>query len=48
MTHREEPWIRARDRAGVARLERSDELLSDADIYEYFDALTAADAVAEA
>jgi uncharacterized phage-associated protein len=41
MTHSELPWTRARQRAGAADLERSDEQLRDEDIFEYFDALTA-------
>ncbi len=41
MTHREAPWIRARERANVGDLERSDEVIQDEDIFEYFDALTA-------
>lgn len=41
MTHREPPWILARERANVGDLERSDEVIQDDDIFEYFDALTA-------
>jgi uncharacterized phage-associated protein len=44
MTHQEPPWIKARQRAGAAPLDRSDEPLLDAEIFEFFDALTAADA----
>lgn len=43
MTHREAPWLRARERAGAEGLERSTEPLIKPDIHEYFDALTAAD-----
>lgn len=42
MTHRESPWLKARERAKVAPMERSDERLRDGDIYEYFDDLTSA------
>jgi uncharacterized phage-associated protein len=41
MTHREAPWIRARERAGVVELDGSTEHLLDEDIFEFFDALTA-------
>lgn len=44
MTHREGPWVQARNRAHVAPMERSNEELTDEEIGEYFDALTAADA----
>jgi uncharacterized phage-associated protein len=47
MTHREPPWVDARTRAGAAPLERSNERLDDEEIFEYFDALTSADADAE-
>ncbi|MGW4413029.1 Panacea domain-containing protein [Nonomuraea sp. NPDC004702] len=43
MTHRELPWIGARQRAGVGPLERSTEPLGVAEIYEFFDALVSAD-----
>ncbi|WP_444962763.1 Panacea domain-containing protein [Nocardiopsis sp. M1B1] len=43
MTHREPPWLRARQRAGAEGLERSTEPLAENDLHEYFDALTAAD-----
>ena len=43
MTHSEGPWVAARRRAGVAPLERSNEELSDEEIFEFFDALTSAD-----
>lgn len=43
MTHRERPWIAARERAGVGELDRSTEELDDNDIAEYFEALLAAD-----
>lgn len=39
MTHRELPWIGARERAGAAPLERSTEPLDVEEIYEFFDAL---------
>ncbi len=42
LTHREEPWLAARRRAGLAPMDRGSEELSDIDIYEHFDALTAA------
>ncbi|OLT12948.1 hypothetical protein BJF79_03345 [Actinomadura sp. CNU-125] len=44
MTHREGPWVSARNRARVGPMERSSEELTDEEIGEYFDALTAADA----
>lgn len=44
MTHREGPWVAARKRAGAAPLERSTEELNDEEIFEFFDALTSADA----
>jgi uncharacterized phage-associated protein len=47
MTHRETPWVQARARADAAPLERSDEPLADEEIFEFFDALTSADADAE-
>jgi uncharacterized phage-associated protein len=40
MTHRELPWLRARERAGAAGLDWSNEQLDDAEIYEFFDALS--------
>jgi uncharacterized phage-associated protein len=40
-THREEPWLAARERAGAAPLERSTEQLLDSEIAEFFEALTA-------
>lgn len=43
MTHREAPWVGARRRACVSAMERSREELSDAEIYEFFDAATAGD-----
>jgi uncharacterized phage-associated protein len=43
MTHREPPWVCARSRARVEPMERSHEVLSDAEIYEFFDAATAGD-----
>lgn len=47
MTHHEAPWVHARVRAGAAPLERSNERLADEEIFEFFDALTSADADAE-
>lgn len=47
MTHREPPWQAARRRGHVAPLERSTAQIHDADIYEYFDALTSTSADAE-
>jgi uncharacterized phage-associated protein len=44
MTHREAPWVQARKRAHAKPLERTNELLSDDEIFEFFDALTSADA----
>ncbi len=41
MTHREPPWVHARQRAGAALMERSGEQLSDAEIFEFFDAVIA-------
>lgn len=41
MTHREAPWLKARERAGARPLERSNEELRDEEIFEFFDALTA-------
>ena len=43
MTHQEPPWMRARERASVADLERSTEVLLNADIEEFFTTLTARD-----
>lgn len=45
MTHREAPWLRARERGHAAPLERSNEELLPEEIHEFFDALiaTAAD-----
>lgn len=39
-SHTEGPWTKARQRAGAQALDRSSEELTDADIAEYFDALT--------
>ena len=44
MTHRAGPWVSARVRAGADALERSSEELDDDEIFEFFDALTSADA----
>lgn len=43
MTHRAGPWAAARSRAHVGPMERSDEELTDEEIAEYFDSLSAAD-----
>ncbi|GAA0403251.1 DUF4065 domain-containing protein [Microbispora corallina] len=42
MTHREPPWVWARERAGVDAMERSDEQLTDDDMFEFFESLNAA------
>ena len=47
MTHSEGPWLEARRRAHAGTLDRSSEELTDEDIFEFFDALTSADASAE-
>lgn len=44
MTHRAGPWLSARVRAGAAPLQRSKQRLDDDEIFEFFDALTSADA----
>ena len=44
MTHRAGPWVAARERAGAGPLDRSNEKLDDEEIFEFFDALTSADA----
>jgi uncharacterized phage-associated protein len=44
LTHQEGPWVLARRRAGAGPLERSNERLLDAEIFEFFDALTASGA----
>jgi uncharacterized phage-associated protein len=44
MTHSAGPWVEARRRAGAGPLDRSDEILRDEEIFEFFDALTSADA----
>lgn len=44
MSHREAPWLHARERANVGSLERSSEELHVDEIYEYFDAVTSTDA----
>ena len=44
MTHRAGPWVAARDRAGAGPLDPSTEPLRDEEIFEFFDALTSADA----
>ena len=45
LTHGEGPWLEARRRAGAGPMDRSTEPLNEVDIFEYFDALTSADAV---
>jgi len=47
MTHSAGPWVWARARAGASELDRSSEELTDAEIGEFFDALTSADAVGQ-
>jgi uncharacterized phage-associated protein len=44
MTHAAGPWVAARQRAGAGPLDPSTERLTDEEIFEFFDALTAADA----
>jgi uncharacterized phage-associated protein len=44
MTHREPPWLKARERAGAEPMDRSRERLRDEEIFEFFDALTSDDA----
>ena len=44
MTHRAGPWVEARRRAGTGPLDPSTEPLRDEEIFEFFDALTSADA----
>ena len=44
MTHSAGPWMAARQRAGAGPLDRSSEELRDEQIFEFFDALTSADA----
>lgn len=44
MTHADGPWVAARERARAGALDRSNEELTDEDIFEFFDALTSADA----
>lgn len=39
MTHREGPWVLARERAGVQDLQRSSEKLRDDDMDDYFGAI---------
>ena len=48
ITHREGPWVSARNRARVAPMERSNEQLRDDEIGEHFDALTSSDAAEDA
>ncbi|KIZ16871.1 Panacea domain-containing protein [Streptomyces natalensis] len=43
MTHRAGPWVQARERAGAADLQRSNEELRDADIADFFGALVSQD-----
>jgi uncharacterized phage-associated protein len=44
MTHHAGPWVAARERADAGPLDRSSEKLDDEEIFEFFDALTSADA----
>jgi uncharacterized phage-associated protein len=44
MTHSAGPWVSARKRAGVGPLDRSSEQFDDEEIFEFFEALTSADA----
>jgi uncharacterized phage-associated protein len=44
MTHHAGPWVLARARDNAEALERSSEPLTDTEIFEFFDALTSADA----
>jgi len=44
MTHGSGPWVDARRRAGAGPLDRCDERLGNEEIFEFFDALTSADA----
>lgn len=46
-THAEGPWVSARSRARVAPMARSSEELTDEEVAEYFQALTASDASGE-
>jgi uncharacterized phage-associated protein len=48
MTHSEGPWVEARRRADAGPLDRSDEELSDDEIFTFFDALTSADSAGSA
>jgi uncharacterized phage-associated protein len=48
MTHREGPWVLARERCGVGPLDRCDAEILDDEIAEYFEALASADADGEA
>lgn len=47
-THREEPWLAARQRAHAAPLEWCDEPLLDAEIAEFFEAVVASEQEEEA
>lgn len=42
LTHRERPWRRARERAGLVDGERGTAQITDRDMYEYYDSLTSA------
>jgi hypothetical protein len=42
LTHREEPWRKARRRASASEGARCDEPIREADMAEYYDGLTAA------
>jgi uncharacterized phage-associated protein len=45
MTHDERPWIAARARSSAAPLERSQEQLTDEEIFEFFDSLASFEVV---
>jgi len=47
MTHREKPWLAARERAGVGTLDRSSEPLRTDEMFEFFDALVTSAASGE-
>ncbi len=44
LTHREDPWILARERVGAPEGARCDAPILDADMHEYYDSLTPAGA----
>jgi uncharacterized phage-associated protein len=45
LTHDEKPWLAARQRAGAGPLDRSQEQLTDEEIFEYFDSLASFEVV---